>query len=177
MMDYVGSPSAYEDSTPSGYVSPRTALPSSATPACASTPSPWLARLWDDAAAKNREAVWESLPDSIGDAAELHPIGAHDVRFLSAWVTDPSAHAGMAAAALRTLGRVCEDEPKWLGCAIGAMHVGLYQPSALTRFAAAEAIWQAGARALRPSLLQRSVVEPDPKVRATLQHVLRIWAR
>lgn len=143
-------------------------------PASALLPSQWLDGIWREASGQRRQAVWDALPDRIGDAAEAHRITTADIAFLRDRSADRSGTMYAAAAALRALGRICEDDRRWIHDALPAFLLALRAPSAGLRFAAAEAIWQARAIQAWPALAAAAQTERDETVRATMEHVLHI---
>lgn len=178
-MTFDGSPLAFSDSDNSVWRwdgnAPKPLPVESAKPASALLPSPWLEELWDQARSSAREAVWNGLPDRIGDFVEQgKPLAAGDIAFLRARSADRSGTLTAAVAALCTLGRLCEDEPGWRSEAAPAFALALQEQVAGLRYAAVEAIWQARVVAAIPALDAALQLEPDETVRATIEHVLRI---
>lgn len=153
---------------------PTSHWPAQGTSATDLLPSDWLSRLWSDATATAREASWDFLPDRIGDAAEGKRVTRGDIAFLSSQSASRSGSLASATAALRTLGRLVEDQPQLLDDALPALENALREEVAGLRSAAAEAIWQARAFKALPALAVALGEERDDTVRATLEHVLRI---
>lgn len=155
---------------------PKQKWPSeSALPASALLPSPWLEQMWSQARAQSREAAWNVLPDRIGDAVERgEPLTPGDIAFLRERSADRSRTLAAAVAALRTLGRLCEDQSRWVSDAAPAFCHALQEPIAGLRYAAVEAIWQARILSAIPVLSAALELEKDEPVREMLEHVLRI---
>lgn len=177
-MTYDGS-RAFSDSGTSVWYrtghAPRRRVHESSVAASELLPSEWLENFWTETRNQAREASWAALPDRIGDAAERgEGVTSADIAFLRDRSADRSGTIASATAALRALGRLCEDEPRWLDEAAIAFKHGLRDPVAGIRYAAAESVWQARAMRVIPEVGDALRIERDPTVRATLEHVRRI---
>lgn len=140
-------------------------------------PSAWLERAWRTAGTAHREATWNALPDQIGDAAEAGSrVLRSDILFLRDRAFDGSETSAGAVAALRTLARLCEDEPRWIATAAPTFRLALQDPWAGLRHTAVEGIWQARMTGLLTDIRDAVSSETDPTVRATMEHVLAILA-
>ena len=153
------------------YTPPGTIRPSPA-PASALLPSQWLDAIWRRVTSACHEAMWDALPDQIGDTAELHPLTSGDIHFLSERTADQVVLA--ATAALRALGRLCEDHPAHLNDALPAMVRAMGDPRVAVRYAAVESLWQAHAIDAVPHISSALEGERNETVRETMEHVRRI---
>lgn len=131
-----------------------------------------LAVQWSEAQTRRRQAVWDALPDRVVDHGGITKA---DITFL-AQRADGSTSEYEAVIALRTLARICEDEPRWLPDATPLFERMLNAHSGRVRVAAIEAIWQSRAVGALPALAARAKSERNDAVLLTLEHVLRVLA-
>lgn len=130
---------------------------------------------WSEAQKQGRQATWDALPDRVADRGG---ITAADITFLTRQADNGTSEIEKspykAIIALRTLARICEDEPRWLPRTVPLFERMLDADSSRVRVAAVEAIWQSRAFSAIPALASRAPSEPLEVVRLLMDHTLRV---
>jgi len=136
-------------------------------------PSEWLTQLWKDAISLRREVVWNSLPDQIGDTAEIKGFSIEDLEFVLDQTNDGSLRGTIAA--IYTLGRIGEDFSQYTSFI--AKRLTLLPNIKLDhiRCAVVESLWQLNAKDQIKFIENMLTKETNQIVLKTIQHVLKIF--
>jgi hypothetical protein len=135
--------------------------------------SKWMRELW---AAAAFSGGWDLVADRIADAvAQGCDIQQRDLEFLAR--TSGELDAGVAAAAIRTLGLLVDEHPSLVHRISIFLESGLRHSSGTVRASAAEAIWLARSSSSVEFIRKAAAVEKVPSVRAYMLHAAELLAK
>jgi len=131
-----------------------------------------LADLWKKARQSGKESAWRNLLDEAHELLRQTGVCPEDLVFLCSLTLSASPEA---IAGVRLLACLSEESLIHLITVRALLLQFLKHKEAAVRIAVVEGFWQSADRNVAPDLILALAEESHPEVRATIEHVLRLF--
>lgn len=138
--------------------------------------TPWFRQRWKQATKENREATWHLLPEDVFDAIDEdgRSLVPEEIYFLALAASSKQIPTVAAAAAIRLMGILAEEDLLPLAEVLPVLLDTLAHEEPQRRYHAVKAIWQANASAAIPALQNVQREDPSETVRSLAARAIAV---